>query len=251
MKYKTKILVLVVALSCLFAGCGEQPASSVSATEVPAAFGMESIADVPEEVGTVTEGADPSSQNSLSTIENAPGSAEAETPVEKDLTQLAVKSAVCAVYLDGLTYNGMEPVYFWRAVGYLIGQVGEQSPDVSVDGDVLKVAAEDIAPFVEALFGPYESQYPSLGEENPLVASEYGEEGEIFLVTPWDLSSMEVTMSEPERQGDGSYRCQAELLENGTSVGNYIVTLEEYVPSEGKTPLFSYSITGLEEQMSD
>lgn len=249
MKYTIKTMILLGTMLCLLVGCGEQPESSVSVAQTPETFGLASIAETPEEQGTVTDGTMVSAEEASGMEELAESSAE--TPLETDLTELAIKSAVCAVYMDGLSYNNIDPVYFWRSVGYLIGQVGTQSPDISAEGDVLKIAAEDLSPFVAALFGPYEGQYPSLGEENPLVTSEYGDEGEVYSVTSWDLASMEVTVSEPELQEDGSYLCQAELLENGTAVGTYRLTLTDYIPSDGETPLFAYCITGLEEQQED
>ena len=248
MKYHIRILALGLTLTYLLAGCGKTTSgtSSVSVAE-PESFGVDHIGDTPEEMAETTGAEETSAVDSALDASAESSGSSVEQEAARDLTQLAVKSALCAEYIDGLSYDGADPVYFWRALGYLIGLVGEQSPAVSMEGDLLKLAAEDVDPFVTALFGTYDAQYPSLGEENPLVASEYGEQGEVYAVSQWDLSAMEVTMTEPEDQGDGTYRCQAELSENGTPVCSYTVTLEDDTVQEGQTPLFAYSIIGLTE----
>lgn len=256
MKYHIRMFALILALACLLAGCGAagQAASSVSAPEAsePAAFGME-ISGAPEQLAETTASAGAASMEEPQSAEEHQSGEEPGSAVEeaKDLTRLAVKSAVSAAYLDGLAYDGEDPVYFWRAIGYLVGLAGEEDPAVSAEDDALLIAAEDMAPLVAALFGPYDQQYPSLGEENPLVASEYVDGAEFYRVSPWDFSGIEVTMTEPETAEDGSLTCRAEVTEDGEKKAGYTVTLSEYTAPEGRTPLFAYSVTGLEAETAD
>lgn len=249
MKYKCGLLAAALGLVCLLAGCGStgaQPSESVPAAPAETgAFGMVSIAETPEQMAEITAAPAPESSaaEELPEASSAEEMAEPEEPV--DLTNLAVKSVLCSEYLDRLTYDRADPVFFWRAVGYLVGQVGEQYPEATLEGDMVTIPADGAAPFVTALFGSYEEQYPSLGEENPLIATEYQEQQEIYKVSRMDLSTMDVTMGQMELQEDGTYRCRAELQEDGQTVAVYVLTLTKYPETEGETPLFAYSITGL------
>lgn len=252
MKYKAWALLLALSLLLALAACGEAggrsgAALSESSAEESEAFGAENVEGTPERMAETTMASGSGQTEPQMASEQEALTEEAPLPAGAvDLTGLAIKSAVCVEYLDGLAYDREEPVYFWRAVGYLVGLAGDQCPAAVVGDGFVTLTADELSGFVTALFGGYDTQYPSLGEENPLVASEYEDGTEIYRVTQWDLSAQSVAVTEPEAQGDGSYQVRAEIVEDDGTVAAYRVTLEDYPDSEGETALFAYSITAVE-----
>jgi len=145
----------------------------------------------------------------------------------------------------GLGLGFGDPGFFWRSMGYLLILSGEKAPGARVEEGVLRIPEADLEIFAKALFGPVEEQYPSLGEENPLVAWESTPEGEYYLVPLRDLSAMSVEMGEMEPMEAGTYRMEARLLEHGEFRAGYEVELEDYPASGDSWHLFDRCITGL------
>ena len=98
----------------------------------------------------------------------------------------------------------------------------------------------------EALFGPYESQYPSLGEENPLVSWEATSQGEFYLVPQRELPELSIMLT--PGPGDpvwsqSAFAVQAELLRSGESLGLFQVDL---ISGGGLFPAHITGIAGAE-----
>ncbi len=243
MKYRAFSLLFAAAMVLALAGCGstEEPEVSDYQEEEVQSFGVETTA-APREAAVISGSPEISAEEPETeeeVLQQAAGSiTEANDAVDADLTVLAVKSILCSVYVDGLTYNSGDGVFFWRALGYFIAQVGTRSDAVTDAGDTYAVAASDIGAFVETLFGTYTAQYPSLGEENPLVSTDYSGGGEVYHVAKWDLSDVAVTMTEPEDAG-GYYTAEATLV-SGMQTARYTVTLENNPGS-----LCPYCVTGI------
>lgn len=85
----------------------------------------------------------------------------------------AVNQSVMAAILcaqDGLTYDPEDPVYFWRAVGYLITLRSMDETFTSSGTDGTHLTAENLPIFVQAMFANYSGEVPSVTEEDPLVS---------------------------------------------------------------------------------
>lgn len=225
MKYGMRILALAAVLAAL-AGCGNTEASVAEASA--AEFGE--LVSAPEEQAEVTAAA---------TAPTEPEAAYAEAAELPELTYCAVRSVVYGAYMDGVGYDPNSSGCFWRAISYLVGQTAEQ------DGAVTLTEAE-LAPYVAALFGGFEAQYPSVGEENPYAEEVYADGQTEYQIARWDLSDMTMTASEPEDQGDGTYLCRVEACRDGAQPSSYTVTLTDYAGTDRDGMGFSHSIAGLE-----
>lgn len=227
-----KLTAAALALGCLLTGCGGEQAASSAPQESPGTFGVADMASAPAMEAETTQA--PSQPEDMA---SDPEPAEEADPAmdPEALTELAVECAVAAIYHDRLTYDPGDPVYFWRALGYLLGHAGTIS-----DGQV-KIPTGDVGPYVAALFGEYTEQYPSLGEENPLV---YEEDGvyTVSVLGPFDHS---FTMTEivPE---DGGYSCHAEVSGSAGTAG-YTVTLTDWAGDPEAGMRFRYSIASVTE----
>lgn len=230
---KILLLPLAALVLCLTA-CGGGDSTS-SPAETPAAFGASALEDAPRELADTVPASEAPGQN-------APAGSvlEAQSADPIDMTEQAVACALAAELLDGFTYDPGDSGYFWRALGYLIGLGGDPAHPVR-DGRVT-LPEQALAPYVTALFGPYTGQYPSLGEENPLVS----QEGGMYTVTASALPDHSLTMTEPEPQGDGTYRCHAEFS-GDSGAGSYTVTLTDAPQGSGGSSRFPYCITGISE----
>lgn len=231
---KILLPLLAVLILCLTA-CGEVSDSPAPAAGTPEAFGTSHLEDAPRELAdTVQPSGSPAQNTQTGSV------AESQSSETVSLMEQAVECAVAAEFLDGFSYDPGDPVYFWRALGYLVGLGG--NPDYPIRDGRVQIPANAIKPYVIALFGTYTAQYPSLGEENPLVS----EEGGVYTVTASGPFGHSFTMTDPESQGDGTYRCHADISEGGRTV-SYTVTLKDYPSKTGETPLFPYCITGISE----
>lgn len=227
-----KLILLPAALLLLLTACGDAQSSLAPAENTPEAFGASHLEDTPLEMADTVEASQAPAQNVQT------GSVtEGQSSETVSLMEQAVECALAAEFLDGFTYDPGDPVYFWRALGYLVGMGG--NPDYPVRDGQVKIPTDAVKPYVTALFGDYTAQYPSLGEENPLVS----EEGGMYTVTASGPLEHSFSMTEPEPRGDGTYRCRAEMSGGGRTV-IYTVTLKDY-PAENA--LFPYCITGISE----
>lgn len=229
-----KIGCLAVLLSLLLAltACGpaeQDSAMSSQSQPVPEIFGTEEIGSTPEQMAQTT-------QTTQSQVEP-----DAVKPSSfTDLDRAAVVSALVSQAVDGQPYDRLSSGYFWRAVGYLAGHGGAALTDGKAE-----LTEAQLRPLVAALFGPYSEQYPSLSEEDPLVTAEYVDDAYRYTVTATEPFDYTVELGDPEPQPDGTYTCQATLLEGGQVLGDYTLTLTAYAGEDGG---YSYSILGLQEQ---
>lgn len=224
---RIKIHWLALAALILLSGCGGAPeaASSAASTTEPETFGITSAAEMTQAASAADQPAPDQTQAQV-TEEDTTVQAPDSVP-SVDLTQAAIKAAACAVYFDGIDYQPMDPVYFWRAVCYLAGEVGTSDPAITEEDGFLVVAAEDLPRFVERLFGPYTEQYPSLGEENPFARWEVRDGAEFYVITRRDLDNLSVEQGEPERTESGTILREVVLLEDGTEVMRFQAELTE------------------------
>lgn len=233
---KKILLSLLAALILCLAACGDTADSSAPAAQTPEAFGASNLSAAPREMAdTVTPSGEPAENAQAGSV------MEGQSADAVDLMDQAIECAVAAEFLDGFTYDPGDPVYFWRALGYLVGLGG--NPDYPVRDGRVEIPKSAVKPYVTALFGAYTDQYPSMGEENPLVS----ENGEMYTVTAYGPFGHSFTVSELELQGGGSYRCHAEISEGGRT-GRYAVTLEDFPGNSGEQALFPYCITGISEE---
>ena len=152
---KNRVIAMLLCLLCMMAlaACGKTPqVSEVPATETAQTFGNAPV-ESPEMAQTVPE-------------EDSTGwrvSAEAE---DSAVNQSVMAAILCAQ--DGLTYDPEDPVYFWRAVGYLITLRSMDETFTSSGTDGTHLTAENLPIFVQAMFANYSGEVPSVTEEDPL-----------------------------------------------------------------------------------
>lgn len=223
---KHRILLLLLALACVLSlcGCGDRGASVVSsAPEEPQSFGH--VPEGPMETTPVTGSAGEAAD---------PQSSSAADSAKEDLTELAIQAVILCQASDQLSYSPDDPLYFWRAIGYLAGLIGDGSAVIS---------EEDVAAYAGALFPltlADSSQWPSLTEEDPLVTME----GSGYSVHLPELGELELSLEDP--LGESSTSVQAELYQNGASLGTFSVSLGAYSGPDSGREKFDHSILGLE-----
>ena len=225
---KKRVIAIVICLSCMagLSACGQEPqVSEVSAQETVQAFGNAPV-ESPQMAQTVPE--------EDSTGWRVPPNAE-----ESAVSQSVMAAILCAQ--DGLTYDPEDPVYFWRAVGYLITLRSMDETFTSSEMDGTRVTSENLPIFVQAMFGDYAGDIPSVTEEDPLVSRT--EDGDYLIHGP-DSISLELSLGEitPAQEG---YTAQAELKNGGENQGVFQITLVDYTGPETGKELFRYSLTGV------
>ncbi len=219
---------MLLLLSCMLAlvACGKAPkASEASPTETVQAFGNAPV-ESPERAKTVPE-------------EDSSGWRVAAQSEYSDVNQSVMAAILCAQ--DGLIYDPVDPVYFWRAVGYLVTLRSMDESFTSSKTNGTHVTAENLTIFVQAMFANYSGEVPSVTEEDPLVSRTEG--GDYFIHGP-DVS-LEMALGEITHDQNGGYTAQAELKNQGENQGVYQVTLVDYTGSEAGKELFQYSLTGI------
>lgn len=231
MKYK---LIPLLLAALLLAGCtkpADTPASTVA--EEPQTFGVSNLDAAPEPMAGVTT--QPDSTEDSTSAEEVPF--VPPTPDERVLL-----SALVAEYEAGLSYDPADPLYFWRAVSLLMGQVG------TVDDGHVRMTEAELAPLVTALFGDQAKPYPSLGEENPWVTETFEDGGSVYTaVVPGPLDYT-LSQSGLEPREDGTYLGQVELLAGRQYLASYSVTLRDFPESEGDSQEFSRCIETVERE---
>lgn len=251
MRYKFLTLLLGLSLLLELTACGRDNTASGTSVQVsaePETFGAESLEDKPAQMAQTTalpEG----SQDSAAVPVPSASAAEPQAVQEaaaQDLTELAITSVVYCEYLDRLPYSS-DPVFFWRSLGYLIDAVGDRSPLLTVEGEQTHLDSRDIEQFVDAIFADYTGDYPSVTEENPFFSFELGLESDLYTVQVPEISGIEITMTQPEDQGNGTFVVQAQVLEDGQAQQEYTVTMVTSVYDGDQAQLFPYSITGVTE----
>jgi hypothetical protein len=103
-------------------------------------------------------------------------------------------------------------MYFWRAMGYFIGGIGESDVISYTDG-AYTVSESDIPQLAQVLFGDFDGTVPSVTEEDPLVS--LGEDGTYVIHLP-DLEDLGLTLSEPVSQEDGTELVSGSLSDGTT-----------------------------------
>ena len=209
------------------AACGKEASVSESVpAETAQTFGNAPVVESPQMAQTVPE---------------ADSSGWQVTPQREES---AVNQSVMAAILcdqDGLTYDPEDPVYFWRAVGYLVTlrSMDETFSSSTTEGTL--VTQENLGVFVQAMFGDFSGEVPSVTEEDPLVSR--AENGGYLIHGP--EVSLELSLGEITPSPNGGYTAQAELKNNGTNQGIYQVTLVDYTGPEAGKDLFRYSLSGV------
>jgi predicted nucleic acid-binding Zn-ribbon protein len=176
----------------LLSSCGS-PAESASASSVsgsPEAFGVE-IAS------TIEYAAETTGVTVIASAEETEEAQESDTA----LYEAAISAAVRCDYGESLPYDPTDPMYFWRAMGYFIGSIGESDKITYKDG-AYTVSETDIPQLAQVLFGDFDGTIPSVTEEDPLVS--LGEDGTYVIHLP-DLEDLGLTLSEPIPQEDGTF----------------------------------------------
>lgn len=257
MKAIIRTMTILLALTVLLSGCGlpffgdsapAETASAAPAEQTPASFGTAQVQATPslmaqttespdsavEEPASAEEPVDPEEPGSAaepgSAVEPEPIDPELEPDPDADMTELLIKSALCADYVNDLWYDP-DGAFFWRAVGYLMSEAGVYSAEAETgkdeDGAYIRLPAEALTPFVEALFDDHfaqsEGEYPDLGEETDIVKWESTEDGEFYLVHVQDLDDYTVEYEETE----WADHYNATLLVDGKAAAVYELTLEK------------------------
>lgn len=231
MKYKLIPLLLAVLLLTACTGPDNAPASAPS--EVPQTFGVSNLDAAPEPMAGVTT--QPDSTAELASAEEVP-----YVPPTPD--ECVLLSALVAEYEAGLSYDPADPLYFWRAVSLLMGQMG------TVEDGQVQMSQEELAPLVTALFGDGIEQYPSLGEENPWVTETFEGNQSIYTATVTGPLDYSLSQSGLEPREDGTYLGQVELLAGGQYLAGYSVTLRDFPESQGDALQFSRCIEAVERE---
>lgn len=235
MQYKVLALLLTVGLLLSAAGCkNTDHSSAASISQEPQTFGAENLTATPQPMHETVHQTD----SNIPESEVPASSAEPSQNAPK-LDEQAILSALISEQQDGFTYNCNDPVYFWRAVAYLVAYSGE-----TIEDGQIRISAQDIMPYVTALFGPYTEQLPTPGEENPLVSEEYADGQSIYIVTSTGPSDYTMERTDPEPQADGTYVSRV-TLSGPSGSANYTVTLTDYPSDAGGSNQFSYCITDI------
>ena len=272
MKSLIRILTLFLALSLVLTACGlplvgdlfpSETSTPAPAQEAPATFGAVQPQQTPEMVSETTEAPASAVEPEESAVEpegsaiepegsaiEPEGSAVEPEPIEPpeasldpdaDMTELLLKSALCADYVNDLWYDP-DSAFFWRSMGYLMylaGPYAEAETGSDDEGTYVRMSAESLKDFEQALFGDYFEEdgkaYPDLGEETDIVKWESTPEGEFYLVYEQDLEDYSVEYEET----DWADHYNVTLLVDGTPRAVYELTLEE----AGSKSLFPLHIT--------
>lgn len=245
MKLRILALMLCAAMILSMAACAGEEASSAapSPSESPAAFGDASLADVPiQEAETTSLPAEAPDNTSVFPEESL---TEPETVVQ-DFTELAVKSVLVCDAVDLLPYNpDGDDMYFWRSIGYLIGEIGPLEGLIGLEDPLGKIQRQDAAIFAHAISATFSGEYPVVTQEDPFIIP--GED-DTYLINMLPQEDIEIRMTENRFTAEGNtFTEEAEILRNGESLGTYTVTLTEYTGTDPRgQAIFGYSLVDLE-----
>lgn len=232
MKYSISCTLLLL-MALFLTGCGQTPAASVveSSSAPPDAFGSP-VESAPVEEAMTT--ALPAGSALEPVVISVP---EAE-PEMQDHTEDAVIAAIVACAVDQLEYSSVDDQYLWRCVGYLAGQIGIDQDLVTAEGDFGHITPETATMLAYAVNGDFSGTLPVVTEEDPLISKT--EEGG-YLINLLSQGSLELQMTENRHPGETTTE-EAELFQDGNSLGRYTITLTDYRGDEAGAKYFSYSI---------
>lgn len=234
---RSQVIAILLCISCIctMTGCGSRAVSeSVEASaSVQAAFG--NAPAVSPELAAQTQ--KPMEENNTDSAVAPDGEGR-----EDDLHQQLAAAILCQQ--DGLNYDPEEPVYFWRAVGYLAGMTAPSAlAEKTEQSGVYRVTKENMQAFVQAMFADFAGEIPSVTEEDPVVSM--GENGDYLIHAP--TATVTLTTLEVTPTADGAI-VLAEAGRDGILAGRYEIKLKDYTgPTAGKTE-FQYSIAGVKKQ---
>lgn len=231
---RSQVIAILLCISCIctMTGCGSRAVSeSVEASASPQeAFGNAPVA---------------SPELAAQTAQTEMGAAEESEAMPEEREDGAFHQQLAAVILcrqDGLKYDPEDPVYFWRAVGYLVGMTApNEFTEETEQSGVYRVTQENIQVFVQAIFADFSGQIPSVTEEDPVVSM--GENGDYLFHMP--AVAVSLTSVELMSGADGdTVRVEAGI--DGKPAGTYEIALEDYTGPEIGMRRFSHSIAGVE-----
>lgn len=244
---KFKILGWTLTVSCLIclAGCGTTPASSVATVPETTGqpFGASAIDTAPVQAAETTTLPETSFAEAMPPENQIPdetqSAEEPAGPEAVDYTPQAVIAAIICDAVDTLPYAPEDPMYLWRSVGYLAGQIGIDGDLIQQEGDFGKITPETARLFACAIAPDFSGDLPSVSEEDPLISA--GDDGS-YLINMLDQGELTLEMTENRFSAtDGPVTEDAEFFRDGQSLGIYTVTLVPYTGLEDGA-LFRYSI---------
>lgn len=243
MKSRIPALILCAAMMITMTACGgkdNMPSVASAPSEAPAAFGDTSLADAPLQEAETTSLPAEAPSVSASVEESI-----TETAVQ-DFTEEVVKAILVCDAVDLLPYNpDGDDMYFWRSIGYLIGEMGPQEGLIDLEEPLGKIQRQDAAIFAHAISATFSGELPVVTQEDPFIM--LGDD-DTYLINMLPQEDIELRMTENRfsNQGD-TITEEAELLRNGESLGTYTVTLTEYTGTDPRgQAIFGFSIVSLE-----
>lgn len=247
MKYCIRSIILCVVLFCILTGCGKDAVSSVSepASSAPQTFGVSSLETTPVEEAETTALPADSVLEPVTVPDSAlPEPSQVEPPLQvEDHTQEAVTAALIACAVDHLEFSPTDDQFLWRAVGYLAGQLGTDGDLVTSDGDFGALTPDHAAILAYAVNGSFSGELPTVTEEDPLISKA---EDDSYLINMLSQGTLELQMTENRYTShEDTVTEEAELIQDGVSLGSYTVTLQKYQGSETGNTYFAYSIVDL------
>ena len=229
MKYRIPALLLALFFLFSMTGCGDTASVSPSSSETePQTFGN-TFSDMPS--GGAETTAPPSDESSA---EADPAAAAARTVHDS----VAISAILVCDAVERLPYSADDPMYFWRAIGYLAGLL-------NADQETVSMTAADVEIYAGALFPlafASSSDWPALTEEDPLVSRDSAN----YLVHLPDISDLTFDVRDAVPAGDSAYTAHAEIFRDGESLGQYTVHLTDYSGPNSGHSIFDHSILGLD-----
>ncbi len=246
MKLRIWVLLLCASMIISMTACGSKDDISSAApapSEAPAVFGEASLADAPVQEAETTSLPAEAPEEASSLPETS--QQESETAVQ-DFTHLAVKAVLVCDAVDLLPYNpDGDDMYFWRSIGYLIGEMGPLEGLIELEDPLGKIQRQDAAIFAHAISATFDREFPVVTQEDPFIIP--GED-DTYLINMLPQEDIELRMTENRFSNQGNtFTEEAELLRNGESLGTYTVTLTEYTGTDPRgQKIFGYSIVSVE-----
>ena len=245
MKSRIPALILCAAMMITMTACGgkdNMPSVASAPSQAPVAFGDMSLTDMPVPEAETTSLPAEAPVSAASSLEES----HMEPETVYDFTEEAVKAVLVCDAVDLLPYNpDGDDMYFWRSIGYLIGEMGPQEGLIDLEEPLGKIRRQDAAIFAHAISATFSGELPVVTQEDPFIM--LGDD-DTYLINMLPQEDIELRMTENRfsNQGD-TITEEAELLRNGESLGTYTVTLTEYTGTDPRgQAIFGFSIVSLE-----